>query len=172
MEMRKCKVCGEEKPITEFYKHAGYPDTKCKECAKAYSRRYAEEHAEHYKQYRKQRYMEHREEDMLRNKAWREANRDKHNAYCRKWNNEHADDRREYLREYRIAHPERMRAQGIVNTRISRGKLTKPMACEVCGKVGRVEAHHADYSKPLDVMWVCKKCHYILDKKRREKERA
>lgn len=74
METRKCKVCGEVKPITEYYKHGGY---------------------------------------------------------------------------------------------VEKGKLTKPMACEVCGKVGRVEAHHADYSKPLDVKWVCKKCHYKLDEVRR-----
>ena len=172
METRKCKACGEVKPITDYYKHGGYYDTKCKECAKAYSKRYAEEHAEHYKQYRKQRYAENREEDMLRSKAWIEANREKHNAYCKKWNNNHADERIEYLRQYRAENPDKYHATSKVNHLIEKGKLTKPMACEVCGKVGRVEAHHDDYSKPLDVVWCCKKCHYKLDEQRREKERA
>ena len=172
MEMRKCKKCGKVLPITEFYKHGGVPATQCKECAREYSKRYAEEHAEHYKKYRKRYYAEHREEDMARSKAWTEANRDKHNAYCKKCYIEHTEDRLEYLRKYRAENPEKYHATSRINHLVEKGKLTKPMACEVCGKVGRVEAHHADYSKPLDVKWVCKKCHYKLDEERREKERA
>lgn len=37
--------------------------------------------------------------------------------------------------------------------------LIKPMPCEVCGSKIRVEAHHHDYSKPLDVKWFCHQHH-------------
>lgn len=31
--------------------------------------------------------------------------------------------------------------------------------CEVCGTDERVHAHHHDYSRPLDVRWLCFRCH-------------
>lgn len=39
------------------------------------------------------------------------------------------------------------------------GKVNKPDACSVCGKGGRIEAHHKDYSKPFEVLWLCTSCH-------------
>jgi hypothetical protein len=42
------------------------------------------------------------------------------------------------------------------------GILTKPDACEKCGaKPERrlLHGHHADYSKPLEVEWLCTFCH-------------
>jgi len=40
---------------------------------------------------------------------------------------------------------------------IARGKLTR-QPCEACGATP-VEAHHDDYSRPLDVRWLCTPCH-------------
>jgi ribosomal protein S27AE len=37
------------------------------------------------------------------------------------------------------------------------GWLT-PMVCEQCGKPQTV-AHHDDYLKPLDIRWLCRRCH-------------
>ena len=43
-------------------------------------------------------------------------------------------------------------------------QLAKPGACERCGKVGKLLGHHADYSKPLEVQWLCHVCHGIVGK--------
>ena len=40
-----------------------------------------------------------------------------------------------------------------------RGELIIPGKCSRCGSPDRIEAHHHDYSKPLDVNWLCHKCH-------------
>jgi transposase-like protein len=58
------------------------------------------------------------------------------------------------------------RAQNMIEKAILYGRLfRKP--CETCGadgvfKDGRheVQAHHCDYNRPLDVMWLCQRCHH------------
>ena len=67
-------------------------------------------------------------------------------------------------------HPERRAATIIVNNAVRAGRLTK-QPCEVCGKL-TVEAHHDDYSEPLEVRWLCNMHHKIADVERRVKEVA
>jgi ribosomal protein S27AE len=49
------------------------------------------------------------------------------------------------------------RARHVVNHAISDGKLTR-QPCERCGNPD-VHAHHDDYDKPLEVRWLCQRCH-------------
>jgi hypothetical protein len=69
--------------------------------------------------------------------------------------------RREYQRrvsrEYRLRNPEKYKAHGLVTRAILQGKLTRE-PCSVCGSP-KSQAHHADYSKPLEVEWLCFRCH-------------
>lgn len=39
--------------------------------------------------------------------------------------------------------------------------------CEVCGSVENLEAHHDDYSAPLQVRWLCRRHHKQLHKELR-----
>lgn len=48
-------------------------------------------------------------------------------------------------------------ARSIANMAVRRGHLVKK-PCEKCGKAN-AEKHHDDYSKPLDVRWLCMRCH-------------
>ena len=38
------------------------------------------------------------------------------------------------------------------------------MPCVVCGATSHIHGHHEDYSKPLDVLWLCPKHHVGLHK--------
>jgi hypothetical protein len=54
-------------------------------------------------------------------------------------------------------YPIKERARRTLHNAVARGKITK-QPCQVCG-VERVDAHHADYSKPLEVTWLCRRHH-------------
>jgi len=58
-----------------------------------------------------------------------------------------------------ITNPEKYKAEYQVGNAIKLGKLTRPELCQGCKNTGRVEAHHRDYTKPFEVVWLCKKCH-------------
>jgi len=72
----------------------------------------------------------------------------------------HRTEGTEYQRSYRQQHPERYLAWGAVKRALKSGRLVRPTVCEKCGRDGlRIEASHDDYSKPLDVKWLCVPCH-------------
>jgi hypothetical protein len=65
-----------------------------------------------------------------------------------------------YLKSYNEQFPLAVRARGLVNKAVRSGKLVK-QPCEFCARAD-VHAHHRDYSKPLEVIWLCPKCHHRL----------
>ena len=47
-----------------------------------------------------------------------------------------------------------------VRTQVQLGKIKKPTHCEECLEPSVIlHGHHEDYSKPLEVQWLCPKCH-------------
>jgi hypothetical protein len=54
--------------------------------------------------------------------------------------------------------PDKHRAAVAVSHAIRDGRLYKG-ACEVCGTSDNVDGHHDDYTKPLDVRWLCRLHH-------------
>lgn len=60
---------------------------------------------------------------------------------------------------YSFRNPKVRSAQVAVGNAVRDGKLTKPSYCECCREALFVEAHHCDYNKPLEVMWLCDRCH-------------
>jgi hypothetical protein len=56
-----------------------------------------------------------------------------------------------------ISSPEATRARGVIRELVRQGRLKRP-PCSVCGQAN-AEAHHEDYSRPLDVKWLCHRHH-------------
>lgn len=62
------------------------------------------------------------------------------------------------VKKWRLDNPEKFKAYSIVNGAIRSGKIEKG-CCQICGLTGNVHAHHEDYSKPLEIIWLCPKHH-------------
>jgi len=127
-----CFKCGDDKPLSEFYKHSGMKDghlNKCKNCNKI-------DVANNYKN-KKQQYQVYEKERFKRT------------------------ERKEHILKYqqkrRKKFPEKARAWNAVSNAIRDGRLIR-LPCQNCGDE-RSQAHHTNYSKPLDVEWLCFKCH-------------
>jgi hypothetical protein len=131
--MKRCFKCGMEKPLDAFYAHAQMADghlNKCKDCTKVDVRRHRIENPERVREYDRERsQLPHR----------RAA-------------------RSQYHQQFEERHPDKRAAHVAVGNALRCGKLKK-QPCVFCGAVGEVEAHHRDYSKPLDVTWLCRPCH-------------
>lgn len=131
-----CRWCGHVKPLEEFYTHPQMRDgrlNKCCACVKAYA------------QHRRLTSDRPREID---NRRYHEGKKDP------------SDYSRRFPERAAVSH----RASQIVCTAIRKGQLTRPTICEQCGQPSaRIEAAHHDYSKPLDVRWLCQRCHRRWD---------
>ena len=58
---------------------------------------------------------------------------------------------------------QKRRARLFIMNGIRAGRIRKPERCERCSLPSpRLEGHHPDYNKPLEVIWVCPPCHSII----------
>lgn len=63
-------------------------------------------------------------------------------------------------------HPEKVDARNAVAIALYKGLLVRPETCSACGvQDKKINAHHPDYAKPLDVVWLCYRCHAEEEKR-------
>lgn len=131
--MKTCFKCLRSLPVDDFYRHPRMKDGrlgKCKECAKS---------------------------DVSRN--YRD-NIDSKKAYeqARKSTEARKSAKREQNNKYKVTHPIKYKAHARVAHALQMGLLARK-PCQACGSTRWIEAHHEDYSKPLEVVWLCMACH-------------
>lgn len=160
LDEKKCFKCGEVKPLTEFYAHKQMADghlNKCKECTKKYINEYRAENLEAVNAY-----------DSARYRGFFVHKRSASRPMC-------VTDIPHLPRSARGELTEAERAQRksatvAVNNAVRDGRLVKPVLCSRCDEPAmgrqRIEAHHEDYAKPLDVVWLCTGCHKLADRER------
>lgn len=133
----ECKVCGATEDTAEFYASIG---NKCKECHKAHVRQHRADMAEHYRECDRQRYQnDPRVKARHRRYQKTEAGKASLRKARQKWMENNADKRAAHV---------------LLGNAVRDGKIKKG-PCEVCGSTENVHGHHDDYTKPLEVRWLC-----------------
>lgn len=64
-------------------------------------------------------------------------------------------------------YPEKTKARRILHLSVINNKIFKPNICSVCNiqlPKNKIHGHHPDYDKPLNIIWVCNKCHVSIHK--------
>lgn len=148
MELKKCSECGRMLPISEFNKNRNSRDglqDRCRDCFSAYNRR---------------RYQEKR--DRIRKDVHDYQRDNKMNVYLSRqktW-----DSREKHTK---------VEARRLSGAALDAGVIDRPDHCQACGcssEEHRIEAHHDDYERPLDIIWLCTPCHRRADAARVARE--
>lgn len=144
---KRCRKCGRELPVSEFNKNKNNKDglqDKCRSC---------------FSEYNKARYA---------------ANKEKFKSDIYKYRAEHPERVLSTRVKTCEKNPTHLNAYRVIEQALIAGLIEKPDYCYGCGctsSESRIEAHHHDYSKPLDIIWLCRKCHAQVDKARRNREK-
>ena len=131
--MKTCSCCGKEKPVNEFQVRRASSDGRTASCKECLQER--------------DRKRAKNPNRVAAREVYRgtEAYKASHNAATRRWSTAKRIQRKAHI---------------AVNSAMRCGRLEKK-PCAICGDV-EVEAHHQDYSAPLDVVWLCNKHHVQL----------
>jgi len=147
--MKVCRNCNIEKPLSDFYKHPNMADghlNKCAECVKGRIRNHRSENLEKIREYDKKRAnLPHRVEARANYQKTDQGKMVKKKA----------------IESYRKRYPMKYAAHVITRNYIRDGKIEISDSCSICKSTHLVQAHHDDYTKPLEIRWLCIKCHHL-----------
>lgn len=145
---KTCFKCGSTKPLSEFYCHSRMADGHLNKCKACTKRDVRENRAANIERVRL----------YDRQRASRPERRASAQAVQAAW---------------RAQHPNRRAAHIAVNNALRAGRMQR-LPCLVCG--GKAEAHHPDYDRPLDVVWLCpahhKQAHALVNQMEVENAQA
>lgn len=145
--MITCIKCKEDKTDDQFYKSSLRKDGltgECKSCCKLRVTEYNKVNTDKIKEYNKV-----RDKSDARKSAKKIYESSVEGKFVRK----------SISKKYRDSKPKVYKAHNLVNSHLRDGKLLKPETCENCKGNYKLEGHHCDYNKPLEVIWLCVPCH-------------
>jgi hypothetical protein len=180
--MKKCKICGKEKKFRDFWKNTQSKDglrSNCILCLKTKNKEYNQKNKEKISDAHSKYYLKNREKVLKYASEYREKNSEKirlsqHRYYYSRTperikqvlensrRHRKTEKNKEWCRKYTRLKNEEYKARTLLGNAVRDGKILKPDRCTICDLIGKVDGHHKDYSKPLEVIWLCRKCHVAI----------
>lgn len=142
--MKTCLMCNKIKELSLFGKDASKEDGllyRCKECVNAVRKAKREEIA------------------ATKPVDWKKKTKDMA-VYRKAWNEAHPGYMTKAKSNWLKKNKDRQKVKDAVRYALRTGKLTKT-PCHVCGEL-EVQGHHPDYSRPLNVVWLCRQHHHEI----------
>ena len=134
--LKRCYKCDTHKQLDSFYKDRSRKDglvNECKPCRKVRVEMWQKDNPDYMKEY------SHKNKEKYKG-MYKESNLASVVAYQER-------------------NPIKVKAKLAVSKALKEGALAKPVLCEQCGSESRLDGHHDDYSKVLEVRWLCRPCH-------------
>ena len=107
--------------------------------------------------------MEDKEKARERKRRYKKRHPEKIRKSKQKYYQDHIDHERERERNrsksrilWKIQNPEAVKAENTARNLLTGDK------CSQCGSTSNLIKHHPDYSKPLEVITLCRSCHKLL----------
>jgi len=146
--MRKvCTNCKVEKSVRYFYKKKGGRfgyHSECKECLKS------KEHLHR---------LRYPELKKIRDQIYQEKLKEKFSGLNLPHHHVRISERSIMGFERYAEKKMQSLAGNLLNYAIRIKLISRPDKCSMCNLEAKIEGHHNDYSKPLQVAWVCQDCH-------------
>lgn len=127
-----CQICKAVLPLDSFHKdrtRLNGHSPKCKACKRAKSAAYRK--TKDWAAYQRVRLQD-------------DSKRSSKNAQQKAWHQRN---------------PLATQAYADLHRALNAGSIVRPKECSDCKQVCKPEAHHEDYEKALDVIWLCRPCH-------------
>lgn len=168
MVKKLCKTCKEEKGLHLFYKQKcgllGRTGS-CKACRLNYQKKYDENHRVEKRAHERKYYKKNRQLKLDKYRIWLRENP----GYFKYYYKQNRQKKLAIDKRWRDKNPDRIKAYITFRKAILKGKIIKPVRCSMCGECSpKIQGHHSDYTKPLEVIWVCHPCHAHIHKKIRK----
>lgn len=173
--MKECKKCLNKKALSEFWKRKHSKDglrSECKDCLREVNKKY---------------YQQNREKYLERSKIWalnnplrvKESNYKFYHSMTLEQKEKALERKRKFnktqkgrLLSAKYRQGKKWIARYTFRNAIRDGKIKKVSICQVCLSNKSVEGHHPNYDEPLNVVWLCRKCHMAIHKSIKEASNA
>lgn len=160
---RLCGRCNRELDLTLFSINRKLPlgrQYTCKECSSKYIKNYHREHIKKLEEY---------------HRSYTNGERERNVEYYRKKGRDNYRKHRDtILARASSDNPIRRfknNARKLLNGAVMKGDVVRISICERCGTRRSEQAHHEDYAKPLEVVWLCTLCHGLRHREINEERR-